>query len=319
MAPEVSILLACFNGVANLAASLRSVQEQTFSGWELICVDDGSTDGSAGFMESLAQDQPRLVVLRNERNLGLTCSLNRAASVARGRYIARLDVGDAFMPEKLAKQVAYLDDHPEVILCGTQVVFTSQGREVGRSHFACQDQDIRRRFVTRQGVFCHSSIMFRNRGVFYNEAFRYSQDLELYMRMACLGKLACLDECLTVYRFDEQGLTLGRKYFQRQYANAAYELYRRGFFSPGRPPPELPWKIHDRFLGRFLCRLSMRCFRRYVENRPTAVIPWLWLGLSCMIYPPLLFDYVQKAMGWARVRFFEGGKVQRFRVQRLEK
>lgn len=295
--PDVSVILACYHAANLLPASLESVLRQTLQSFELVCVDDGSTDQTAMVLEKYRQRDPRVVLLRNATNEGLTRSLNHGIAVARGRYIARLDTGDGYRPEKLACQLKFMDEHPEVILCATQVIFVAEGREVGRSRFACDDAGIRRRMESEQGIFCHPSIMFRNRGIWYNEVFRYSQDLELYMRLSLQGQMHCLDECLTTCRIDPAGLTLSRKYEQRQYQRLAYQIYRR-YYRLGKieVPPEIV-RIHDRWLGRWLCGRSMVFYRRYAETR-TAGRPafrWMfWLGLSLAVYPPLIVDYLRK-------------------------
>src|SRR5258705_775698 len=112
--PQVSVLLPVWNGERHLAAAIESVLGQSFTDFELLIVDDGSTDGSAALIRRYGDERIRL--FENEKNLGVTRSLNLGLAQARGRYVARMDADDLSAPERLARQVAFLDSHPEVAL-----------------------------------------------------------------------------------------------------------------------------------------------------------------------------------------------------------
>jgi glycosyltransferase involved in cell wall biosynthesis len=116
--PTVTVALSVFNGGQTLESAVRSVVEQTFTDWELLILDDGSTDGAIDKLPFL--HDPRIVVVRDGKNIGLSGRLNQAIAMARGRYFARMDHDDLCHPERFAKQVAFLDENSGVDLLATQ-------------------------------------------------------------------------------------------------------------------------------------------------------------------------------------------------------
>lgn len=128
--PAVSVVTPVWNAAATLAATVASVQAQTFPDWEMLLVDDGSTDGSRALAERLAAADPRLRVLAQEENTGAAAARNRAIRAARGRFIAFLDADDLWRPEKLARQVPVLQaGHPLVFAAYRRVA--ADGRPLG--------------------------------------------------------------------------------------------------------------------------------------------------------------------------------------------
>lgn len=124
-----------------LRQAIDSVISQTYPNWELIIIDDASST-------DLVVSDPRIRIFRNRTQLGLTKSLNVGLKHARGEYIARLDDDDLWLsPQKLEKQIAFLEMHPEVALCGTQhTVINEAGHELFRLHFSVTDKEIRERY-----------------------------------------------------------------------------------------------------------------------------------------------------------------------------
>ncbi|MDB5330388.1 MAG: glycosyl transferase, group 2 family protein, partial [Phycisphaerales bacterium] len=108
----VTVLMAVYNEARFAPAAVESILGQTFADFEFLIIDDGSTDSSAGYLRDLYD--PRVRPLRNAGNLGLTRSLNKGLDAARGEYIARMDADDIALPDRLAGQVAFLDDNPHV-------------------------------------------------------------------------------------------------------------------------------------------------------------------------------------------------------------
>ncbi len=119
--PAVSVVTPVWNAAATLAATVASVRAQTFPDWEMLLVDDGSTDGSRALAEALAAADPRIRVLAQGSNTGAAAARNRAIRAARGRYIAFLDADDLWRPEKLARQVP-------VLAAGHLLVFSAYRR-----------------------------------------------------------------------------------------------------------------------------------------------------------------------------------------------
>ena len=197
ISPRVSVVLSVQNGEASLDQAVQSILRQTFGDFELVAVDDGSTDRTPEILRSLGD--PRLSVI-TQPSAGLTVSLNRAIGVSRGELIARMDADDVALPERFARQVAYLDSHPEVGLLGTGAEeITPAGRVVGVVAPPAEDALIRRALI-RRNPFVHSSIMARREVILraggYDERLAVAQDYDLWMRVAALTSLANLPESL---------------------------------------------------------------------------------------------------------------------------
>ncbi|HEX6085802.1 MAG TPA: glycosyltransferase family A protein [Thermoanaerobaculia bacterium] len=215
--PRVAVLLAVCNGEPHLGAAIRSVLRQTFRDFELLVVDDASSDGSPATLASFRD--PRLRVVRNEENLGLTRSLNRGLALTESEYVARLDADDLAFPERLAQQVSFLDEHPEIGIVGSQgIAIDARGRRLSRVAWWHREWqrprdgaafDWYRMFDT---PLIHSSVMYRRTLVRdeldgYDESFILSQDAELWLRAARRTRMANLDAPLVAVRLWAGSLT----------------------------------------------------------------------------------------------------------------
>lgn len=208
--PKVTVLMAVYNGERYLREAMESVLCQTFQDFEFLIINDGSTDKTRDLV--LAYDDARIVLLDNKENVGLTRSLNRGLELAAGELIARQDADDISEPERLAKQVAFLDRHPELAMLGTWYKdIDLQGTIVEERKLPCDTTDIRWSLL----FFCpfvHSSVMFRKSVVteqigYYNETLTYSQDYELWHRIARRFSVANLSEPLVRLRTTPWSMT----------------------------------------------------------------------------------------------------------------
>jgi hypothetical protein len=186
MSPRVSVVISVHNGERYLRQSIDSVIAQTFGNFELLIVDDGSTDGTPAILA--AYDDPRIVLMSNGENKGLAASLNMAFEACRGEFIARLDADDAALPERLERQVAYLDAHPETGIVGSAcLLMDGDGREAGLVLSPPTDLEIRWRSLAGN-PFQHPAVMVRREvldryGLRYDPAYRTAQDYELWIRL----------------------------------------------------------------------------------------------------------------------------------------
>jgi glycosyltransferase involved in cell wall biosynthesis len=202
-APVVTVLMAVFNGERYLREAVQSILNQTFRHFELLVVDDGSTDGSRAILESF--DDPRLRVVHHAVNQGLSRSLNHGLAEARGRYIARMDADDVAAPDRLALQVDFLERHADVVAVGSwYTIVDDGGREIGRRWTPCDDIDVR---WTMQfcSPFAHGAVTMRraalaNDARVYDESLTYAMDYDLWVRLAARGRLANLDRFLLGWR-----------------------------------------------------------------------------------------------------------------------
>lgn len=202
---RVTVLLAVYNGLPYLPAAIESVLRQTFTDFELLIVDDASTDGSAACVE--AYHDPRIRLVRHEVNRGQTASLNRGLALAQGTYIARLDADDVCAPERLERQTRFLDQHPDVAVVGARMMgVDAAGRRTERLGREVRDGATLIAWLL-VGVcpLGHPSVMFRRSAVAdvgnYDEAFAIGQDYDLWIRLAVRRHAAyVLDEPLVMYR-----------------------------------------------------------------------------------------------------------------------
>ena len=211
-APAVSVVMAVRNGAAWVAEAIGSVLGQTDGDHELIVVDDGSTDATADVLAGVAD--PRLRVIRQDA-AGLTRALNRALGLARAELIARLDADDLALPERLARQRAFLAAHPDVGVLGTAArEVDATGAPAGEVRPPRDDAAIRRALI-RSNPFVHSSVMARRAllaGVGgYDERVAVGQDYDLWMRLAPRTRLANLAEVLVVRRLGAGRVSLERE------------------------------------------------------------------------------------------------------------
>jgi glycosyltransferase involved in cell wall biosynthesis len=201
--PLVTVLMSAYNDVRFLPESVESILAQTFGDFELLIIDDGSADGTRGYLDSLRD--PRVRVLGNATNLGLTRSLNRGLDAAAGRFVARMDADDVALPERLARQVAFLRSNADVGVVGSsRVLIDERGRFV--AHAPAAEDDLRIRWKCLLGnPFAHPTVMLRREvmerhGLRYDEAFRTAQDYELWTRLLAVTSGVNLREPLLQYR-----------------------------------------------------------------------------------------------------------------------
>ena len=226
---RVSVLMSVFNGERFVREAVLSILNQTFADFELLIVDDASTDATVGILHDLAQQDNRIHVLTNTTNLGLTKSLNIAlrsafspsneASAdrqAQGALIARMDADDIALPSRLEKQVAFLTKHPDIGMIGTAYQYIdATGNVVGEKHPPTTNEILHHSLI-RFNPFLHSSVIVRktllDRVQGYNETFRRAQDYDLWMRLAPLTLFANLPEMLMQKRFTTTMISYSREH-----------------------------------------------------------------------------------------------------------
>lgn len=212
--PRLTVLMPVYNCEAFVRESIESILGQTYRDFELLAVDDGSTDATPEILRSYADD--RLRIVRNPGNLGLTPSLNVGLREARGALVARQDADDIAYPERFARQVAFLDAHPEVAMLGTQFVSIDERGHRRPLHLwmKCETSIGIRWQLLFENAFVHSSVMFRRdvvTGEFhgYDETFRTNQDFDLWTRMARRRPLRNLGQALIAVRGRVASLSTG--------------------------------------------------------------------------------------------------------------
>jgi hypothetical protein len=213
------VLINTYNDEPFLSAAIDSVLAQTFADFELVVVIDASTDRSRDIVAGYRD--PRLRVLVNETNVGPGASLNRGLATIGAEYVAHLDGNDLCLPERLARQVAYLDARPEVAAVGSQVALVDvAGRRIGELRRPVTVLGMRWHHMFGSPVV-HSAATYRRAVVWdalggYDDRFRYLEDFDLWRRMARSHAIANLPETLVAYRVDPRSITGAERHPARE-------------------------------------------------------------------------------------------------------
>ena len=213
--PKVSVILPVYNCDQYIFETIQSVLNQTFADFELLIVDDCSTDKTVAIIKQFDDDRIQLIL--KEKNTGYTDSLNYAVSIAKGQYIARMDGDDICVSTRFEKQVAFLDANPTIILCGSaiQIIGTNT---VLRHPSRYEDIKIKLCFSSS---FYHPSVMARIEAFQanpYDKKYEPAEDYDLWTRLVFQGELANLEEVLLLYRVHENQVSNERKTSQEKHA-----------------------------------------------------------------------------------------------------
>jgi glycosyltransferase involved in cell wall biosynthesis len=203
--PQVSVVTSVYNGEAYLEECVNSILNQTFQDFEYIILNNGSTDRTSEILDGYSD--PRLRIIHQE-NLGIARSLNKGIDLSNSELIVRLDADDYSVEQRLEKQLAFMDRHPEVVLCGSRFRLL-----IGKETFDQETIFIEENKAIRKAMSCfnpisHSTVVFRkktfveSRG--YSEKFEYSQDYDLWLRMLAIGEAYILKDELSTIRLSEQ-------------------------------------------------------------------------------------------------------------------
>ncbi|HLK82280.1 MAG TPA: glycosyltransferase [Xanthobacteraceae bacterium] len=209
-APAISVIMPVRNGAEWLAEAVASIRAQEFGNFEFVIVDDGSDDGAAAMLSGFAAADQRIRLLRQPPQ-GVVAALNAAIAQARASYLARLDADDRAKPDRLGKQFAFMQAHPEIGLLGTFAErIDAAGNIVGRLAPPTDPARLAHR-LERANPFIHSSVMMRTALVRrvggYRAAFRAAEDYDLWLRMAEVSGIANLADDLTQYRWHGSNLS----------------------------------------------------------------------------------------------------------------
>lgn len=203
--PLVTVAMSIHNAASTLTVALQSISRQTFSDWEMILVDDGSTDQTDRILNKVRDSRIHLVHKEGGRQ-GLAARLNQCIELARGKYVARMDADDVAYPERLERQVQYLETHPDVDLLGHgAILFKGDGQVVGVYPTASEHTQICRRpwwgFPLAHPTWMGRRAWFaRHR---YNNNLTKGQDQELLLRSYRTSRFAALSDVLLGYRTEQ--------------------------------------------------------------------------------------------------------------------
>ena len=211
MSTRVTVLMCVYNGEDRISQTIESVLAQSFDDFELLIVDDGSTDASLEIARQASGADSRIRILELN-NSGLTAALIRGMEAIESEFVARIDVGDLCEKHRLQEQVAYLEHHPQVVAVGSGVYRIGPADE----HLGVQTRDatpaeVTDALLTGNVSLVHPSAMFRTKTYRqtggYRCEFRFAQDIDLWFRMTQFGMIAEIDEPLISLRIDLGGIS----------------------------------------------------------------------------------------------------------------
>ncbi|GAB4128585.1 MAG: hypothetical protein OHK0045_03000 [Raineya sp.] len=207
--PLVSVVMPVYNAEKFLAEAIESILNQTFTDFEFLIFNDGSTDNSLKIIQQYQRKDSRIKLVYNGENKGYVFHLNEGIRLSKGKYIARMDADDIALPERFTKQVSFLEANPEYVLCGSLVRMIGKQNHV--LHLPSEDVDIRLKMLYIN-PFAHPSVMMRKEtlikhSIYYNEAAMPAEDYVMWVNLLECGKVCNLKEILLQYRVHENNIS----------------------------------------------------------------------------------------------------------------
>ena len=210
--PRVTVLMPVYNGEKYMREAIDSILGQTYHDYEFVIINDGSTDGSVKIIQSYRDKRIRFI--DNEKNIGISSTLNKGIELATGEYIVRMDSDDISLPTRIEKQVKFMDNYPEVGVCGTWIKYIGVPWRPWRSaiyKYTAKPRDIKARSLFNSG-FAHPSVIMR-RSLLEKFQLKYdpqhldAEDYGLWQKCSFCFPLANIPEVLLVYRVHFESMT----------------------------------------------------------------------------------------------------------------
>jgi glycosyltransferase involved in cell wall biosynthesis len=198
--PQITVLMPVYNGSEYLKQSIEGILTQTYRDFEFLIIDDSSQDNSWSIIKEYQSMDNRIQAIRNDINLGLTKTLNKGMLLAQGKYIARQDHDDISLPERLEKEITFLNAHENVVLVGTHCHYIDHtGKRFSSWTPPVDDASIKKELL-KGSAFCHGSVLFRKSLLktvgFYREQIKYAEDYDYWLRISEKHAVANLNEKL---------------------------------------------------------------------------------------------------------------------------
>lgn len=229
--PLVSVIIPCYNAEKYVEEAVRSIMTQTYKNLEILVTNDCSTDNTLKILQSLAEEDSRIKVIENKENLKIVKSLNNMIDIAQGKYIARMDADDISLPERIEKQVKFMEENPEYGVCGTNAwIIDEEGKKIGKTFLPIKYDEIL--FYAKYICpFYHPTVLIKSnvlKKYKYLENIHYAEDYELWCRLIYKEKFIMhnLPDKLLQYRKNKNQIT--QKYRDVQIASVAkfFEEYK---------------------------------------------------------------------------------------------
>lgn len=231
IAPVVSVVMPTYNGEKFLRPAIESILNQTFPDFELIVIDDGSIDSTPRILADYKGNDTRLIVLTNERNLGIAGATNRGLAAACGKYLALQDHDDISLPHRLQTQVDFLNAHPDIAVIGSAAtLINDDGVPYAEFPLPCEEIDIKWRLLFHGDPFHYTSVMLRRSAIEeiggYDEdaSFRFSEAYDPFSRIAMRHRMVNLPQTLVLWRRHPEATSL--QHAQQQWRSGETIAFR---------------------------------------------------------------------------------------------
>ena len=214
---EISVILPVFNSEKYILESINSILNQTYKNFELIIIDDGSTDNTSKICSDLSKIDNRILFIKNQHK-GLTRTLNFGLEISTGKFIARQDADDISLPNRFEKQLKWFSTSNNKVLCGTNCKIISDNNQVRRNRSIKYENAEIKKKLFYSNCFVHSSTMFLKEEAkkfgFYDENFKYAQDYDLWWKLSTKGEVGNLREKLLILR--DRAMSISNKHATQQ-------------------------------------------------------------------------------------------------------
>ncbi len=325
--PTISTVMPVRNADRYLGAAVGSILAQTFDDFELLAVDDGSTDNSLRLLQAFAAEDERIHVI-SLAPTGIVGTLNVALAMARGKFIARMDADDIAFPERFMRQIAYLAEHPGCVAVGSATLHVDpDGDPIHVERWPETHDAIDAQLMRGRGGLAHPAAMIRANALRhvggYRIQYQWVEDMDLWMRLAEIGQLANLSEVLLAYRLHNQSIcsTRGEEQY-RLVGTLLNETYARRQLHqpvPRRPSYRKRTTTHLAVRHRWIrmatragyIKTAVKHTRQVVRQQPLSPSTWLSVGrvsltkighmFSCVYTKPVELAPVSQVIPLARI------------------
>jgi len=223
--PLVSVLMPVYNGEKYLKDAIESILKQTYCNFEFLIINDGSTDRSVGIIQSYRDTRIRLV--HNNTNIKVSATLNKGLDLAIGKYVVRMDCDDVALPERIEKQVKYMNENQNVVMCGSWM------RSFGNGH-----KSVMRVPISYENIQCHmlfNNVIFhptvilrleelRDKGFYYNIKLGFGEDYELWLRIMTCHKIVNIPKVLLNHRIHDEHYAMNLENYKSMQLDAADKM-----------------------------------------------------------------------------------------------
>lgn len=268
--PLVSVVLPCYNAERYLAEAVVSIIDQTYKHLEIIIIDDCSVDRSPEILQSFAAKDNRISLYRNDTNIKLVATLNKGCRLAKGKYIVRMDADDVATPDRIEKQVRYMEAHPEIGISGTGILQFGQGEKEAVMYHP-EANDILQAKLFTSTIFFHPTVIIRrsliqDTALSYNNEYYRAEDWALWVEMAHRTKVGNLKDALLKYRIVPESETRLAEADKSSRYSIIGKVLARKFELDGIVLSESELRLYTAFMSRhFFSYLQEGCIKDIIN------------------------------------------------------